>query len=112
IAARRKLVAAYRAALPGVRFVAEEPGATHVYHLLVVRLADRDGAQRRLAEAGVDTQIHYPTPIHLQPAFAHLGQAPGSCPVAERAASEILSLPLYPELPLEAIERVAAVLRK
>jgi dTDP-4-amino-4,6-dideoxygalactose transaminase len=65
----------------------------------------------RLHEAGVGAGIHYPTPIHLTPAYAHLGFSAGAFPVAEQAASEILSLPLYPHLTFEQQEYVAAVLR-
>ena len=66
----------------------------------------------RLAADGVATAIHYPRPIHLQPAFAHLGQGPGSCPVAERAADEMISLPMFPELTIAQVDHVAASLRR
>jgi dTDP-4-amino-4,6-dideoxygalactose transaminase len=115
IVARRRIGAAYREALagiPGVRLVDEAPGNTMTYHLYVVRVPKRDQVRTRMSEQGVDTAIHYPTPIHVQPAFAHLGHKPGSFPVAERAAEEIVSLPLYPEMPLEHVARVAEALRK
>ena len=115
--ARRALAAAYRERLrdvPGLRLVDEAPGATCVYHLMVVRVdaARRDAIRDALAADGVATAIHYPRPIHLQPAFAHLGQGPGSCPVAERAADEMISLPMFPELGEGAVEHVAASLRR
>jgi dTDP-4-amino-4,6-dideoxygalactose transaminase len=117
--ARRALAAAYRQALAGVphlRFVDEAPGNTHVYHLMIVRLAagarERERVRAELTAAGIDTAIHYPTPIHLQPAFASLGLGAGSFPVTERAVGEILSLPMYPELPLAAVTRVAETLAK
>jgi len=65
-----------------------------------------------LGEAGVATGMHYPIPIHLQPAYEGLGQPAGSCPVAERAADEILSLPMYPELSDAQVERVCAAVRE
>jgi dTDP-4-amino-4,6-dideoxygalactose transaminase len=74
------------------------PDATHVFHLYVVRVQQRDRIQQILQEAGIATGIHYPTPLHQQPAYSHLGLAVGSFPVAERYAGELLSLPMYPEL--------------
>ena len=65
----------------------------------------------QLAEAGIQTGIHYPVPLHLQPALADLGQGPGRLPAAEAAAAEVLSLPMYPELPPEAPGRVAEAFR-
>lgn len=70
----------------------------HVYHLYVIQSHKRDDLRRHLASLGVNTAIHYPYPIHLQPAYRHLGYRPGSFPAAEAAATKILSLPLYPGL--------------
>jgi dTDP-4-amino-4,6-dideoxygalactose transaminase len=70
----------------------------HVYHLYVVRVAERDRVQRELAASGVGTGIHYPVPLHLGPAYPGVPVGPGDFPVAERAASEILSLPMFPGL--------------
>ncbi len=70
-------------------------GNDPVWHLYVVRVAERDGVLQHLNEAGVGAGIHYPIPIHLQGAYAELGQGPGSFPVAEQAAGEILSLPMF-----------------
>jgi dTDP-4-amino-4,6-dideoxygalactose transaminase len=114
-AARRRLAAAYRERLedvPGVRLCAEDPGTESVHHLFVVRVAERDRIRAALAAAGIGTQIHYPTPIHLQPAYEALGHRPGDFPVAERAAREMISLPMYPELPLDALDRVCDALRR
>jgi dTDP-4-amino-4,6-dideoxygalactose transaminase len=116
-AKRRALAAHYRAQLadvPAVRLVTEDPGATAVYHLMIVRVdaGRRDAVRDALAREGIATAIHYPTPIHLQKAYAHLGQAAGSCPVAERAAKEMISLPMYPELPLAAVDRVVDALQR
>jgi dTDP-4-amino-4,6-dideoxygalactose transaminase len=110
-AARRRLAAHYRAQLadvPGVRLVAEAAGSAPVYHLMVIRVdaAIRDAIRDRLADAGIATAIHYPRPIHLQRAYAHLGQGPGSCPVAERAANEMISLPMYPDLTVAQVDQV------
>ncbi|HVV84608.1 MAG TPA: DegT/DnrJ/EryC1/StrS family aminotransferase [Kofleriaceae bacterium] len=116
-AARRAAAAAYRERLrdvAGVRLVDEAPGSTPVYHLMIVRVdaARRDLVRDRMGADGVATAIHYPRPIHLQPAFASLGQGRGSCPVAERAADEMISLPMFPELTVEQIDHVVASLRR
>jgi len=76
----------------------EAPYAYHVYHLYVIAAGDRDALRAYLAEKGIITLIHYPTPIHLQKVYSHLGYGPGSFPVAERSARQIISLPLYPSL--------------
>jgi dTDP-4-amino-4,6-dideoxygalactose transaminase len=72
-----------------------------VYHLYVVRVQDREALQAHLAEAGIGTGIHYPIPLHLQKAYRHLGYKAGDFPVTERVASEIVSLPMYPQLRVE-----------
>jgi dTDP-4-amino-4,6-dideoxygalactose transaminase len=114
-AARRRLAAHYRARLadlPGVRLVAEPAGAAPVYHLMVIRVdaARRDAIRDRLGAAGIATAVHYPRPIHLQRAYAYLGQAPGTCPVAERAADEMISLPMFPDLTIAQVDRVVDAL--
>jgi dTDP-4-amino-4,6-dideoxygalactose transaminase len=81
--------------------------ARHNYHLYVVRLRNRDRALRSLAERGIQCGIHYPIPLHLQPAYQNLGYRQGSFPVTERCAGECLSLPMYPELSARQIETVA-----
>lgn len=86
--------------------------AGHVYHLYVVRVPDRDAVRAELEARGIQCGIHYPVPIHLQPAWAKLGYKPGDFPVAERCAREFLSLPLYPELPLRQAEKVALTLKE
>jgi dTDP-4-amino-4,6-dideoxygalactose transaminase len=115
-AARRRLAARYReqlADVPGVRLIAEPAGSSPVYHLMIVRVdaARRDAIRDGLGKAGIATAIHYPRPIHLQRAYAPLGQGPGSCPVAERAASEMISLPMYPDLSVAQVDEVVAALR-
>ncbi|MGA8533273.1 MAG: DegT/DnrJ/EryC1/StrS family aminotransferase [Candidatus Tumulicola sp.] len=82
----------------------------HVYHLYVTEVADRDGVQERLAQHGVHTGVHYPIPIHLQPAYRDLGLSKGRFPKTEAAAERILSLPMFPELSAERIEYVVAAL--
>lgn len=82
----------------------------HVYHLYVVEVDHRDQIQAALEAEGVLTAIHYPTPIHLQPAMAHLGLAEGAFPVAERSARRILSLPLFPGITDEQVEIVGHAL--
>ncbi len=89
----------------------ERAGARHVYHVYVVRLAERDAWRARLTEAGVQTGVHYPIPVHLQPAYRDLGHHAGDFPVSERVAGEVLSLPMFPELTTEQIGIVAGVLR-
>jgi dTDP-4-amino-4,6-dideoxygalactose transaminase len=97
---RRELAAFYLRELAGsgLGLPAEQPYARAVYHLFVVRHPRRDALAASLAERGIGTLVHYPIPLHLQPAFASLGGGPGQLPAAERAAAEILSLPLYAEL--------------
>jgi dTDP-4-amino-4,6-dideoxygalactose transaminase len=77
-----------------------------VHHLYVVRVADREGLQKHLADAKIDTGIHYPIPLHLQEAYEAFGFKNGDFPIAEKVASEILSLPMYPQLQAEAQSRV------
>jgi dTDP-4-amino-4,6-dideoxygalactose transaminase len=115
-AARRRLAAHYReqlAGVPGVRLIDEPAGSSPVYHLMVVRVAAerRDAIRDQLGKAGIATAIHYPRPIHLQRAYAHLDQGPGSCPIAERVAGEMISLPMYPDLTIAQVDLVVAALR-
>jgi dTDP-4-amino-4,6-dideoxygalactose transaminase len=77
-----------------------------VYHLYVVRVQDRAGLQKHLADANIDTGIHYPLPLHLQQAYKHFGYKQGDFPVTEKVAAEILSLPMYPQLEAEQQQRV------
>jgi len=76
----------------------EMPGNRHVYHIFAVRVPQRDRLQKALLEAGVHTGLHYPVPVHLQPAYAEFGYRPGDFPQAEAAAAEVLSLPMFAEL--------------
>jgi dTDP-4-amino-4,6-dideoxygalactose transaminase len=110
---RRALAALYARGLDGsgVEPLGEQPYARAVHHLFVVRHPRRDALAAALRERGVGTLVHYPIPLHLQPAFASLGGRPGDLPVAERAAGEILSLPLYPELRDEQARTVVEAVR-
>lgn len=84
----------------------------HVYHIYAIRTQQRLAWQAALQEQGIQTGIHYPTPVHLLPAYQDLGYAAGDFPHAESAAKEVLSLPMFPELTLPQIEEVTAALRK
>ena len=103
---RRAQAARYENGLRGVTLPRELPGRRHVWHLYVVRHARRDALAAHLAAAGIGALVHYPIPVHLQPAYAHLGIAAGALPETERAAREVLSLPLYPGLARESQRRV------
>ncbi|HNT05582.1 MAG TPA: DegT/DnrJ/EryC1/StrS family aminotransferase [Anaerolineae bacterium] len=110
---RRHIAALYTAILSDTELALpfEARGAHHVYHLYVIRTPHRDALQKYLADRGIETAIHYPTPIHLQEAYRWLGLAPGSFPVAESLASQLLSLPIYPELTDSKVRRVAEAIR-
>ena len=90
----------------------EAHGRRHVWHVFAVRTRDRDQLQKFLLAEGVETGLHYPIPVHLQPAYADLGHAPGDFPAAEAAANSVLSLPLYPELSLRDVEIVAELVKQ
>ncbi len=107
-AGRRRIANTYQAALGGggVGLPAGPIGADHACHVYAIRVPGRDAAREALARAGIATGIHYPTPVHLQPAYAHLGHRPGAFPVSEALARETLSLPLYPELGEAEVARV------
>jgi dTDP-4-amino-4,6-dideoxygalactose transaminase len=78
-----------------------------VFHLYVIRVADRESLQKQLDAAGIGTGIHYPFPLHLSTPYQALGYRPGDFPVAERVAGEILSLPMFPNLRADQQNRVA-----
>jgi dTDP-3-amino-3,4,6-trideoxy-alpha-D-glucose transaminase len=114
---RRRLAGVYDeelASLPPelLRPVKKAPASDHVYHLYVVRSARRDQLRQFLAAHGVETGIHYPAPLHLQPAFARCGLEAGDLPAAERACGEILSLPMGIHVTAEQARRVAALIRE
>jgi dTDP-4-amino-4,6-dideoxygalactose transaminase len=88
------------------------PDGDHVFHHYVVGVDDRDGLRAHLAARGISSAIHYPVPIHLSPAYEHLGHGPGTCPVAERLADTICSLPMHPGIGEPEIERIASAVRE
>jgi dTDP-4-amino-4,6-dideoxygalactose transaminase len=111
---RRERVAAYARALaevPGIRLPAEKDGARSAWHLYTIRVPGRDALRARLRESGIASAVHYPRPIHLQPAMAAAGGRPGQLPVSEQVSREVLSLPLYPELALDDVGRIAGEVR-
>jgi dTDP-4-amino-4,6-dideoxygalactose transaminase len=113
-AARRERADWYRGLLKdsGVRIPRAASYGTHVYHVFAIRSANRDALRQSLADQGIETGIHYRDPVHLLPAYSDLGYALGDFPHSECAASEVLSLPLYPELSREQVELVAAAIRE
>jgi dTDP-3-amino-3,4,6-trideoxy-alpha-D-glucose transaminase len=107
---RRQLAARYLDELAGVRLPVEATGRIHAWHLFVVLAEGRDAFRAGLRERGVETLVHYPEPIHRQPAYANLaGRLP--LPVSERLCERVVSLPLYPELTDAEAEQVVAVVR-
>jgi dTDP-4-amino-4,6-dideoxygalactose transaminase len=114
-AQRRERAAEYRRLLAvadcGVTPPHEPSWSKAVYHLYVVRTSDREGLMKRLADAGIGTGIHYPIPLHLQNAYKWLNYRAGEFPVAESAAVEILSLPMFPQLTTDQLARVVDEIR-
>ncbi len=88
------------------------PYVEHVYHLYAIRVRDRSRVCRFLSNRRIDSGIHYPVPIHLQEAYQHLGYGPGSFPVTERVAEELLSLPMFPELTPHQVDAVVGCVRE
>jgi dTDP-4-amino-4,6-dideoxygalactose transaminase len=107
---RQQLATRYREQLIGtpVRLAATNPRAEHVYHLLVARVADRDRVQAELSDRGIQTGVHYPVPCHQQPPLRRF--ADGPMPVAEQAAAEILSLPIFPHMTPDQVDVVCDAL--
>jgi len=114
-AARRRHAILYNKLLgqiDGVECIKETTNARAVYHLMVICHPQRDKIKAFLASKGVESGVHYPIPLHLQPAYRYLGYKKGSLPVAEKKAKEILSLPMYPELEKKEIERIVAYVKE
>ena len=110
---RREAAARYATMLEGVAGVVRPtvtPGADPNWHLYVVRVGEREEVASRMQAIGIDVRFHYPTPVHLQPAYAFLGHKPGAFPVAERFAAECLSLPMFPGITAAQQERVVDAL--
>jgi len=110
---RRELAGLYLGGLQGLPLdlPSEKPGRGHVYHLFVIGTDERDLLVRSLAQQGIQTCVHYPIPIHLQPVMADLGYAKGDFPRAEAAAGKVLSLPLNPSLSEEQVEKICRSIR-
>ena len=109
-AGRRRVAAKYHQLFMGyenIWTVSEPEGVEGVYHLFVTQVDKRDDVLQKLTNAGIGCGIHYPIPLHLQPAYAHLGHQQGSFPVAEAAGSRLLSLPVYAEMTDAMVEQVA-----
>jgi dTDP-4-amino-4,6-dideoxygalactose transaminase len=114
--AHRRQVAAWyqeQLAATGLTLPYEPADTRHVYHQFVVRVpaGERDRIRTELDSRGVSTGLHYPIPLHLQPAFSYLNIQPGSLPHAELAASEVLSLPMHPHLTHAEVTHVASCLQ-
>ena len=111
-ARRQTIAAAFDAALPA-RAPARRAGGTHVFHQYVLRLPNRTVVQAELREAGIGTGIHYPQPVHVQPAYrGRVALGPAGCRASEAAAAEVLSLPIYPELTDPEVARICAALEQ
>ena len=113
--ARRALANAYGQQLKsidGLQVPTQASWAEPAYHLYVVRTPHREAVRAALEVAGIESLIHYPTPCHLQPAFEPMGYGRGAFPIAERMADEVLSLPLWPEMPTSNVAEVSDVIRK
>ncbi len=109
--ARAELANAYNRNLAktSLTLPSESPGQKHVWHLFVIRSPQRDHLCQELAGVSIGTGLHYPIPLHLQPAYKFLGHKPGDFPVAEKLANECLSLPLYPGLKRTELDRICDV---
>jgi len=95
-----------------ITFVEEDPTVRSVYHLLVARTLFRKDMIKFLGEHGIATGIHYPIPLHLQPAYKHLGSNYGDLPRCEKIAEEIISLPIFPEITDEQIDFVVQTIKE
>jgi dTDP-4-amino-4,6-dideoxygalactose transaminase len=107
-AARQKIAATYIAALKDSDVVLPviRPDAESVWHLFVIRVSDRQALQNHLKSQGISSGVHYPIPLHQQPAYKYLQMPQGSLPITEKATQEIVSLPLYAELTDEMVAQV------
>jgi dTDP-4-amino-4,6-dideoxygalactose transaminase len=111
---RRQAASAYDKALADtdIEVPTEMDYGRHVYHLYVIQSENRDALRQQLSDAGIESGLHYPTPLHLQEAYRFLGYKQGDFPVTERVKSRILSLPMYPGIDPKAVERVTSELRE
>ncbi len=111
---RRRVAALYQERLSGLSGVIAPKVASFanpVWHLYVIRVPERDRVLQGLRDSGIDAGVHYPVPLHLQPAYRYLGYEEGSLPVTEKVAKEILSLPIFPEMTEAQVDRVVTTLK-
>jgi dTDP-4-amino-4,6-dideoxygalactose transaminase len=113
-ARRQALAAVYTERLEGIvdTVPVVRSWASHVFYAFVIQLAERDRLRQALEREGIMTGVHYPVPIHLQPACAYLGYRRGALPVTEAAAERVLSLPMYAELTLEQVVAVVEAIKR
>ena len=111
---RRRSAALYakHLSVPGIQTPFEDKDCKHVFHQYTIKVKDRDAVKKRLDDARVSNMIYYPVPCHLQAAYRDLGMLPGSLPVAEQAARDVLSLPMFPELTEEQVRSVADAVKR
>lgn len=113
-AARRANAAFYDAAFADISEIGTpvvDPRNESIFNQYTIRVPNRDALQLQLKNAGVGSSVYYPLPLHLQPCFAYLGYREGACPASERAAHEVVSLPVFPELTREQLDEVARTVR-
>ncbi len=113
-AARRRHAARYAELLKGADVITPYvmPQAEHVYHIFGARMPRRDIVQNGLKARGIDARVHYPIPVHLQPAYSRLGHKPGDFPATEKAVAEVLSLPIYAEMTDAQLHEVAGAVKE
>lgn len=111
---RRKIASKYNEAFAGSDIITpkETGGNKHTYHQYTIAFDDRDGLLRHLNEKGIAARVYYPVPLHLQPCYKDLGFSAGSFPNSEKAAEEVLSLPVYPELSEDKIEYIISTVKE
>jgi len=110
---RRNLARRYLEGLEGLplKLPLWDGSESHCFHLFVVECEDREGLRRHLEKRGIESAVHYPLPLHLQPPLREVQASPAPCPAAERAARKVLSLPLYPQMREEEIDQVIEAVR-
>jgi dTDP-4-amino-4,6-dideoxygalactose transaminase len=113
-AQRQAFAAEYKRLLAGARIqlLRDDPADECAYHLFTVYVGQRDAVRKQMEAAGIETVVHYPTPLHLQPAYAALGYPRGTLPYSERACETAISLPLFPGMTVEQVRYVAEKLRE
>ena len=111
---RKKIAKLYNTLLNGgiIRTPIEKNYAKHVFHLYVVKSKKRDKLQDWLKKKGIFTAVHYPIPVHFQPAYQDIGYKKGNFPISEKHSREILSLPMYPELKKQQVEYICETINK